>query len=472
MGASAPIFYYLNRGFQWQYIGMAKLFLMLWGLVLLTSLLSSKIQGTIYDWSYASVAKTNSTERVRRTHVMMEALLGAYPQSQWQERFELLKEKTGSTEYFWGPSRMLLLDALANEGLIPAEGIAKIRAHEPYVLSDPDNDVYAVYRTVLGTDTVVVLKSSYNMQQPALIFGVLTPLQSTWLVESSLYALAIFLWLRFFRRDMLTLEQAAGQVGEGRFDFHVNVNRGAALYPLADSFNKMVDRIAALMGSHKQLTNAISHEFRTPITRLRFRHELAISAETLAEKDRELKAMDSAIDQLDDLSTELLEYARLDREEPVLDINAIDVAPWLEELVDEANDVAQSSKRGVAVSLRADTDSVDGDYRYLSRAAANLLRNAVKYANSRVEISVAKQDGRFVLTVDDDGPGIAQAERDRAFEPFSRLDKSRDRASGGFGIGLAIVQQIARWHGGKASISTAELGGARLRFEWKCTSDS
>jgi two-component system, OmpR family, sensor kinase ParS len=471
-GGFGSHFYYLNRGFQWQYIGMAKLFLMLWGLVLLTSLLSSKIQESIYDWSYASVAKTNSTERLRRNHVMMEELLGAYPQSQWQERFELLKEKTGSTEYFWGPSRMLSLDELIKEGSIPAEGIDKIRAKEPYVRSDPDNNVYAVYRTVLGTDMVVVLKSSYNMQQPARIFGVLTPLQSTWLIESSLYALTLFIWLRFFRRDMLALEKAAGRVGEGRFDFHVNVNRGAALYPLADSFNKMVDRIGALMGSHKQLTNAISHEFRTPITRLRFRHELAISAETLAEKDRELKAMDSAIDQLDDLSTELLEYARLDREEPVLDIDAIDVAPWLEELMGEANDVAESSKRGVMVSMRADIDSVDGDYRYLSRAAANLLRNAVKYANTRAEISVTKQDGRFVLVVDDDGPGIPQSERDRAFEPFSRLDKSRDRASGGFGIGLAIVQQIARWHGGKASISTADMGGARLRFEWKCTSDS
>jgi two-component system, OmpR family, sensor kinase ParS len=226
------------------------------------------------------------------------------------------------------------------------------------------------------------------------------------------------------------------------------------------------------MGSHKQLTNAISHEFRTPITRLRFRHELAISAATLAEKDHELHAMDSAIDQLDDLSTELLEYARLDREEPQLDRAAIDVAPWLEELVGEANDVAESSKRQVVVRSLISTESVEGDYRYLSRAAANLLRNAVRYANSRVEISVIKQDDRCVLIVDDDGPGIAQADRDRVFEPFSRLDKSRDRASGGFGIGLAIVQQIARWHGGTASIETAELGGARLCFEWKCTSDS
>ncbi len=178
--------------------------------------------------------------------------------------------------------------------------------------------------------------------------------------------------------------------------------------------------------------------------------------------------MDSAIDQLDELSTELLEYARLDREEPKLAIAAIDVAPWLEELVAEAQDVACSTVRTVAVVARVGVDSVDGDHRYLSRAAANLLRNGVHYARSQVEISVNTENGLTILTVDDDGAGIPVSEREHLFEPFSRLDKSRDRASGGFGIGLAIVKQIARWHGGTATISDAPLGGARVQIKWNC----
>lgn len=228
----------------------------------------------------------------------------------------------------------------------------------------------------------------------------------------------------------------------------------------------MKDRIAALLGSHKNLTNAISHEFRTPITRLRFRHELAIHAKTLEEKDRELQLMNSAIDQLDDLSTELLEYARLDREEPKLDIGPIDVEPWLDELAGEAREMASATGRNVQINVHAACESVDGDHRYLSRAAANLLQNAVRYAKQHIELRVGMADGKCYLHVDDDGTGVPVADRERLFEPFTRLDNSRDRQSGGSGIGLAIVKQIARWHGGCAQISESKLGGTRVSLEW------
>ncbi len=412
---------------------------------------------------------SNSNERLRRTFVYIEEVLAPFPKAQWPERFEQLKSKVGSPDVFLGPSQLLSIDELVLQGRVPADGMNKIRAQQPFSLDTADGNGYEIFHTILGTDRVVVLKAPFARRQPVLIFGVFTSTQFTWLVESSLYAMALLFWLRLFRRDMLKLESAAARVGEGKFDFQIDIGKSAALYPLADSLNKMKVRISALIRSHKQLTNAISHEFRTPITRLRFRHELAMNAQTLAEKEHELKAMDSAIDQLDELSTELLEYARLDREEPTLDISTIDVLPWLEELAAEANDVAESSGRAVQVVPLAGTDSVDGDHRYLSRAAANLLRNAVRYAKSRVEISVNSINGRCVLMVDDDGPGIPLADREHLFEPFSRLDTSRDRASGGFGIGLAIVRQIARWHGGTVRIRDTPLGGARLQFEWRCS---
>jgi len=228
----------------------------------------------------------------------------------------------------------------------------------------------------------------------------------------------------------------------------------------------MKDRISALLGSHCNLTNAISHEFRTPITRLRFRHELAIDAQSMQEKDEQLRAMNTAIDQLDDLSSELLEYARLDREAPALDVAPIDTVAWLNELTEEARDVARAEGRNVDIAFKVEVQSVDGDYRYLSRAAANLLRNAVRYAKQRVELRFERAGGKCALHVDDDGPGIPAAEREHLFEPFTRLDESRDRKSGGFGIGLAIVRQIARWHGGTASISESRLGGARVSLIW------
>ena len=445
---------------------MGKLFLKLWLLLLLTSFTSFHIQRFVFDWSWNAASVNNSDERFRRTYVMIEEVLAPFPKSEWPARFARLQERVGSPETFLGPLRLLNLDELAKEGELSAEEMEKVRGQNHVSRDTKDGNGYLIYRSILETDMVVVLKAPFAKRQPMLIFGLFSSTQFAWLVESSMYALVIFLWLRLFRRDMLTLEKAAGRVGEGYFDFQIDMRKGAALYPLADSLNKMKDRIAALLGSHKNLTNAISHEFRTPITRLRFRHELAIEAKTMSEKNEQLRNMDSAIDQLDDLSTELLEYARLDRETPALDVAPIDAVTWLDGLADEAREVGTSEHRDVTVAIMAEIDNVDGDYRYLSRAVANLLRNAVHYCKARVELRIERVNGKFALHVDDDGPGIPATEREHLFEPFTRLDKSRDRQSGGFGIGLAIVRQIARWHGGTATISESRLGGARVSLIW------
>jgi two-component system, OmpR family, sensor kinase ParS len=96
----------------------------------------------------------------------------------------------------------------------------------------------------------------------------------------------------------------------------------------------------------------------------------------------------------------------------------------------------------------------------------NLLRNAAMHARSTVTVSLRRENDRTVIHVDDDGSGIAPADRERLFEPFVRLDQSRARDSGGFGLGLAIVRQVALWHGGDASISESPLGGARVSIAW------
>ncbi len=451
---------------------MGKLFLKLWLLVLLTSLTSFQIQKHVFDWSSTASATASAHERFRRAYVLIEEVLAPFPRSEWQARFEKLKSRIGTTEDFLGPSKLLSIQDLMQLNKFSEVEGAAIRENKLISRNSPDGLSYEVFHTILDTDMVVVLKAPMGLQKPMLIAGVFTTTQFTWLVESSLYALAIYVWLRLFRRDMLTLEKAAARVGEGHFDFHIDIERGAALHPLADSLNKMKERISCLMSSHKQLTNAISHEFRTPITRLRFRHELAMEADTLAKKDGELERMNTAIDQLDELSTELLEYARLDRESPALDIATIDVAAWLDELVTEANELAHTMAYAVTVVAIPTVDNVDGDYRYLSRAASNLLRNAMHYAKSRVEIRVEQRALGYVLMVDDDGPGIPDAEREILFEPFARLDQSRSRDSGGFGLGLAIVKQIARWHGGSVSITDATLGGARCQMCWKNASKS
>lgn len=434
---------------------MFKLFLKMFVLLIGTLLVSFYVQIEILDrliWDSQRSYRVDFRERFRPTFYFLERELAPLPRAQWAERLAMHREG------FTYPVRLATLDQVRAQLI---ENEQKQRLVEGKIVSfDAAPTLLYIMRRVRDTDAVLVME--FPMTPSVRVQANATNLA----VESLFVAAFVWLVILWFWRDMTKLDRAAARVGAGRFDLHVEVSRRSALKPLADTFNAMKDRIAALLGSHRNLTNAISHEFRTPITRLRFRHELAMEAVSLAEKDKQLAAMSSAIDQLDDLSSELLEYARLDRETPQLDIGPIDTVAWLNELADEARDVARAQGRDVSIGVRTGAECADGDYRYLSRAAANLLRNAVRYARQRVELSFERQSGKSVLMVEDDGPGIPVAEREHLFEPFTRLDESRDRESGGFGIGLAIVRQIARWHGGTAAIDESRLGGARVSVAW------
>lgn len=102
----------------------------------------------------------------------------------------------------------------------------------------------------------------------------------------------------------------------------------------------------------------------------------------------------------------------------------------------------------------------------MDRALGNLLANAVRYAEKQVVVSLARAGGSFVLTVEDDGCGIAVEHREKVFVPFIRVDESRDRESGNHGLGLAIVRSIAGRHNGQVSIGDSPLGGALIRMRW------
>jgi two-component system, OmpR family, sensor kinase ParS len=438
---------------------MGKLFLKLWILLLATSYASYRIQVAVFDWTMEHTQyEWPRTPFLTTTTETVAWALRDVPVADWPARFGEIGPKLSF------PSELVPLSTLLQRYPIEKANLPKLESGKNVYTSTGEGQPKLGMKRVAPSDLVLVI--SLPPEEPMLIFGLMSSTKFTWLTESLMYASAVLLWLSLFWRDLAKLIRASDRIGNGDFSFAAKVRTGSALRPLTNSLSRMTERIAALVNSHKALTNAISHEFRTPITRLRFRHELAINAVTLAEKNRELDQMNSAIDQLDDLSTELLEYARLDREDPRLDKAAIDTEPWLNELAEEAREIARATGRQVQVDVHADVDSIEGDYRYLSRAVTNLLGNATRYATRQVSLQVEMRDGKTWLHVDDDGPGIPASEREHLFEPFTRLDKSRDRQSGGFGIGLAIVKQIARWHGGTAEIAESKLGGTRVSLRW------
>ena len=441
---------------------MGKLFLKLWVFILLTSLTSFLIQRQIFDSTNRQNIATAGQERVRRTFVFLEEALRPYPQAEWPARVEILQKRIGS------PAHLQKLEALTFSGELDSGAVEQIAGGNVYLRTLPDGGGLTMYRTLFDTDQVAVLVAPAPPQP--LVFGLFRPIVFTWMVESSLYAIALLLWLRLFWRDMKKLEAAAETVGEGQFKIALKIRAGSALRPIADSFNRMAERIGKLVDSQRDLANAVSHELKTPLARLRFAISLAEDAQTSGEREQLLKKMHQDVDELDALVQEMLLYSRLERNAsaPQIALQPVPVESWLPNAVEDEIEAAQASDISIPVAVDSSVADAACEPKFMARAVQNLVRNALRFAKSRVEVHVDSHHNRYYIHVDDDGPGIAAADHAKLFLPFARLDESRARHSngGGTGLGLAIVQRIAEWHGGKAVISESAMGGARITIEW------
>jgi signal transduction histidine kinase len=287
-----------------------------------------------------------------------------------------------------------------------------------------------------------------------------------YLLLALLVALAVYIWVRPVWRDLTRIDRGVRAFGNGDLDTRLLVRRRSALKPLADAFNTMADRLQRLIQSHRELTGAVSHELRTPIARLRFRVDMLEEPLREGDRERHISAMRKDIQELEELVSESLSYSRLDRERPDLVLERVNLNAWLNELLIDLE--ASLPMQRVVCECSADMADtvVELDSRLMGRAVKNLLRNAHRHATSKVVLSGACHEAEARIIVDDDGTGIPQRQRERIFEPFARLDSARDRESGGIGLGLAIVNQIARWHGGRVWVETSSLGGACFIIAW------
>ncbi|MES9981254.1 MAG: ATP-binding protein [Candidatus Thiodiazotropha sp. 6PLUC5] len=282
-------------------------------------------------------------------------------------------------------------------------------------------------------------------------------------------ALAVYLWVRPVWRELNRFDQGVSRLGAGDLDTRLTVGKGAALKALAETFNAMAKRIQKLILSHRELTGAVSHELRTPIARLRFRVDML--AEPLAEEDRDrhITAMRKDIVELEELVNESLSYSRLDRERPELVLDTVYLQDWLQALLIEIEDDFSELKPELISQAKYDQLQVALDSKLMGRAVKNLLRNGRRHAESSLVIRGEYREGMARIVVEDDGAGVPEKESERIFKPFARLDAARDRESGGVGLGLAIVQQIVRWHDGKVWVERADSGGARFIVAWPAT---
>jgi two-component system sensor histidine kinase RstB len=274
---------------------------------------------------------------------------------------------------------------------------------------------------------------------------------------------AIYVIVRGVEARMARLELAATRIASGHLDTRVKVESGDFMGRLGMAFNGMAAQVQSLLRAQQEMIRAVSHELRTPVARIRFAVQMVEDMTDDAAVRRQLAGIDGDIEELDGLIDEILTYARLGGDQVQampMETEPVDCRAMARRVVE-----ALSPLHGeLRIELVEDGEvEVEAEPRYLQRALQNLVANACSHARSAVRVTLEAEPRAVRLDVEDDGPGVPEAHRQAVFKPFARLDDSRTRRSGGYGLGLSIVQKIMAWHGGSAMVDDSPaLGGARF----------
>ncbi|MFJ3486046.1 ATP-binding protein [Pseudomonas sp. NPDC090202] len=284
------------------------------------------------------------------------------------------------------------------------------------------------------------------------------------LIGAALLACLLF-WVRPHWNDLQRLKRTAIRLGQGHLGVRTQISPRSNIGELAQVFDTMAQDIEGLLNQKQELLNAVSHELRTPLSRLEFGLAL-VSADELPTATRQrVEQMVGHVRELDTLIDELLSYTRLQSPYQRIEPQDVAVPAYLDSVL--GGFVEQQERQGFRLHLYTDNAPQRWvlDPRLTARALENLIANAVRYCESRIDIHVDRHvDNGLAIRIDDDGIGIPEQERELIFEPFYRMDRSRDRDTGGFGLGLAISRRAIECQGGTLTVSRSPEGGARFEI--------
>ncbi len=267
-------------------------------------------------------------------------------------------------------------------------------------------------------------------------------------------------------KKLQLLQSGLNDISEGKLETRLTIKGQDEMAKLAATFNAMVAHIKRLIESQRELTRAVSHELRTPVARIRFAVDMLADTDDEDSRQTQRDFIDKDIEELNGLIDEILTYAKLEEGSPKMNWEMVNLKDLLEQIVRESNALGKSNIKVNAIYPHGRL-LVEADRHYLHRLIQNLVGNALRYANRAIVISADVQKDMALISVEDDGAGIPEGDREKVFIPFARLDDSRTRSSGGYGLGLSIVSRICFWFNGEMKIEeSAKLGGAKFVMTW------
>jgi two-component system sensor histidine kinase RstB len=272
---------------------------------------------------------------------------------------------------------------------------------------------------------------------------------------------SLMVFLPMLRR-LRVLEKTAEAIQGGDLSRRADVEGADDIGQFAFRFNRMSERLHYHVKRQQEILAAISHELKTPVSRIRFSLDLFGRAKDSEKRKHYEERLDADLDELDSLIDELLVYARFDSSQRELKTSRFDIA--LE--IDSMLSVATTRFPDIDVKVDVGHFKLAAERKLFQRALSNLIENALRFAESKVTIRSTTQQGGIVLEVINDGPVIPEEHRESVFEAFHRIDSSRNRRSGGVGLGLWITRQILKAHDGLVTCGTTQDGKTCFRTEW------
>ena len=266
----------------------------------------------------------------------------------------------------------------------------------------------------------------------------------------------MFLLTRHLLRPIRMLDEGVQSLSAGHLDLRLSTSRPDELGTLLNSFAAMVGRIREMLASRDQLLLDVSHELRSPLTRIKLSLEMMAPCAEKAEIAADIHGMEIMI-------TELLETERLKSAHGRLDLEQFDLMALLSALEDEWAD----KPPGLTIEA-GEGILVVADWNRMRLLLSNLLANGLKYADAQggpVRLKAGRVGGRLRIAVENQGPEVPEAELPLVFEPFYRVDKSRTQATGGYGLGLSLARRIAEAHGGTLILENIPGQGVRSVLE-------
>ena len=334
---------------------------------------------------------------------------------------------------------------------LPTSLMQQVKSGEPLLLTN--NNEFSLYFYLEKQQALLLLKPTFSTSQPET--GELK-LMLTLLFYAAL-VLLIWMWTYPLVSRLINLRHSAQLFGKGQLDQRIKVGSVSYVKDLENEFNHMAQRIQNLVSDVKLLSNAVSHDLRTPLARMRFGIDTIAEEQNPEQQHLYLQRLGDDVDEMTCLVEILLDYARLEQAMVRIDKQKVDLNLIVQRCVKAKNATMQC----IIFQPNTETSWVFGDPKYLQIVINNLLQNALQYGQSQVLVQVHHSEHQISLSIADDGTGFSEDEKD-LLKPFVRGKHAADKTKG-YGMGLAIVQRIIEWHDGELVITRSQkLKGAEI----------